>query len=36
MLRIPPDLHAKVAASAQIAGKSINQWAAEALGRVAN
>ena len=34
MLRIPPDLHAKVAMSAQLAGKSINQWAADALGRV--
>jgi predicted HicB family RNase H-like nuclease len=34
MLRIPPDLHAKVATSAQIAGKSINQWAVDALGRV--
>jgi predicted HicB family RNase H-like nuclease len=34
MLRIPPDLHAKVATSAQLAGKSINQWATDALGRV--
>ncbi len=34
MLRIPPDLHAKVATSAHLAGKSINQWAADALGRV--
>ena len=33
MLRIGPDLHAKVATAAEIAGKSINQWAADALGR---
>jgi len=35
MLRIPPDLHARVAISAQLSGKSINQWATEALGRLA-
>jgi predicted HicB family RNase H-like nuclease len=33
MLRIGPDLHAKVATAAEIAGKSINQWAAETFGR---
>ena len=29
MLRIPPDVHAAVAAAAEVSGKSINQWAAE-------
>ena len=33
MLRIPPEVHAAVATAAQLSGKSINQWAAEALGR---
>jgi predicted HicB family RNase H-like nuclease len=33
MLRIGPDLHARVATAAEIAGKSINQWAAETFGR---
>ena len=27
MLRIPPDVHAKIAMAAEISGKSINQWA---------
>jgi len=35
MLRVSPDLHARVATAAELAGKSINQWAAEALGRAA-
>jgi predicted HicB family RNase H-like nuclease len=29
MLRIPPDVHAAVAAAAEVTGKSINQWATE-------
>ena len=29
MLRIPSEVHAAVAAAAQVNGKSINQWAAE-------
>jgi predicted HicB family RNase H-like nuclease len=29
MLRIPPEIHAAVAAAAEVSGKSINQWAAE-------
>lgn len=29
MLRIPPDVHAAVAAAAEVSGKSINQWATE-------
>lgn len=33
MLRVPPELHAAVAAAAQGSGKSINQWASEVLSR---
>lgn len=36
MLRIPPEVHAAVAAAAEVSGKSINQWAAEVLGRETN
>ncbi|MBV1906053.1 MAG: type II toxin-antitoxin system HicB family antitoxin [Pseudomonadales bacterium] len=36
MLRIPPEIHAAVATAAQLSGKSINQWATEALGREAH
>jgi predicted HicB family RNase H-like nuclease len=35
MLRIPPDVHAAVAAAANVSGKSINQWAAEVLAEKA-
>ena len=35
MLRIPPEIHAAVATAAQLSGKSINQWATEALNREA-
>lgn len=35
MLRIPPDVHAAVAAAAEVNGKSINQWAAETLAEKA-
>ena len=35
MLRVAPELHARVATAAELSGKSINQWAAEALGRAA-
>ncbi|MCX6030499.1 MAG: type II toxin-antitoxin system HicB family antitoxin [Chloroflexi bacterium] len=31
MLRVPPEVHAAVAAAAQVSGKSINQWATEAF-----
>ncbi len=31
MFRIAPDLHAKAARAAEIAGKSLNQWAEEKL-----
>jgi predicted HicB family RNase H-like nuclease len=33
MLRIRPEIHAAVATAAELSGKSINQWAAEALNR---
>lgn len=33
MLRVSPEVHAAVAAAAQVSGKSINQWAAEAFAR---
>lgn len=36
MLRLPPEIHAAVATAAQTSGKSINQWASEALRREAN
>ena len=36
MLRIPPNIHAAVATAAELNGKSINQWATEALNREAN
>lgn len=29
MLRVPPEVHAAVAAAAEVSGKSINQWATE-------
>ena len=34
MLRIPPDVHAAVAAAAEVTGKSINQWATETFEKV--
>ncbi|HEX9877480.1 MAG TPA: type II toxin-antitoxin system HicB family antitoxin [Gammaproteobacteria bacterium] len=36
MLRIPPETHAAAAIAAQAAGKSLNQWAAEAISRAAD
>ena len=33
MLRVSPEIHAAVATAAQLSGKSINQWATEALDR---
>jgi predicted HicB family RNase H-like nuclease len=35
MLRLPPEVHARVGAAAQVAGVSLNQWAARALERAA-
>ena len=31
MLRVAPEVHAAVAAAAEVSGKSINQWATEAF-----
>jgi len=31
MLRLPPELHARASAAAQVRGVSFNQWAAEVL-----
>ena len=36
MLRVPPDVHAAVAAAADVHGKSINQWASEVLDKAAD
>ena len=36
MLRIPADIHAAVAAAAQVSGKSINQWAAGVLDKASH
>ena len=33
MLRVPPELHAAALVKAQSAGKSLNQWALEALNQ---
>ena len=33
--QFPPDDHARVAAAAAAAGKSMNTWVAEALGKAA-
>ena len=36
MLRVNPEIHAAVAMTSKIEGKSINQWAAEVLGKAAH
>jgi len=36
MLRIPPEIHAAVAAAAEAGGKSINQWAAGVLDKASH
>lgn len=36
MLRIPPEIHSAASIAAQAAGKSLNQWAAEALKEAAS
>ena len=33
MLRIPPEVHARAAMLAEAQGKSLNQWAADVLGK---
>jgi predicted HicB family RNase H-like nuclease len=35
MLRLPPDLHARAQAAAEVTGMSFNQWAARALEHAA-
>ena len=35
-LRVPPETHAAMAVAAQLAGASINQWAAQALEQAAH
>ena len=36
MFRVKPDVHAKAALAAQLAGKSLNQWAEEKLSAAAD
>jgi len=36
LLRVPPELHGRAMVAAQAAGKSLNQWATEVLGRAAH
>lgn len=36
MLRVSPDVHAAVAAAADVYGKSINQWASDVLDKAAD
>ena len=33
MLRLAPEVHARVSAAAQVCGMSVNQWAAQALSK---
>jgi len=35
MLRIPPEIHARVITMAKASGKSLNQWAADVLNKAA-
>ena len=35
MLRIDPDVHARIGIAAAVSGESINQWSEEVLGRAA-
>jgi predicted HicB family RNase H-like nuclease len=36
MLRVPPEVHAAIAAAAEVSGKSINQWATEVFTKAAH
>jgi predicted HicB family RNase H-like nuclease len=36
MLRVDPEIYAKAALAAELAGKSLNQWSEEALAQAAN
>lgn len=35
MLRVPPEVHSAALVAAQATGKSLNQWAADVLGKAA-
>jgi predicted HicB family RNase H-like nuclease len=35
MFRVAPEIHRKAALAAELAGKSLNQWAEEVLGKAA-
>nr|WP_087002598.1 toxin-antitoxin system HicB family antitoxin [Rhizobium sullae] len=35
MFRVDPEVHARAAKAAELAGKSLNQWAEETLSRAA-
>lgn len=36
MLRVPPEIHANALRAAQLAGKSLNQWAADIIKQAAD
>ncbi len=36
LLRVPPEVHAQATVAAQVAGLSLNQWAAQALARASH
>ena len=36
LLRVPPEVHAQASVAAQVAGLSLNQWAAQALARASH
>ena len=36
MLRLPPEIHAAIAAAAEVKGQSINQWARDTLAEAAH
>jgi predicted HicB family RNase H-like nuclease len=35
MFRVSPEVHQRAAKAAELAGKSLNQWAEEVLGKAA-
>ena len=36
LLRVPPEVHAQASVAAQVAGLSLNQWAAQALAQASH
>ena len=36
LLRVPPEVHARVSAAAQVSGVSLNQWATQALDQASH